>query len=281
MRRTRAAIVLPSVIAVAMLTLTSAALAVGPSLPSLDGGGSIDTPGSAVSYTARLAGPATVLEARTHGREIRTATLPGRWGIQLATLDGALTGLSPSGRVLVLGDNVQPTGSLRARSRFAVVDTRALALTRTISLRGDFSVDALSPNGALLYLIHHVSGADATRYQVQAYDLHRGRLLPGVIADKRQAGWIMAGYPVSRTATRSGDWVYTLYRQDDNYPFIHALDTVHHTAVCIGLPANWTTDAAWVSSARLQLDAGTLAVTTRAGESRFLLDTTTFRVRAP
>ena len=59
----------------------------------------------------------------------------------------------------------------------------------------------------------------------------------------------MAGYPVSRATTGDGGWVYTLYRQDDNYPFIHALDTVHHSAVCIGLPAKWTINGGWISAA--------------------------------
>ena len=47
--------------------------------------------------------------------------------------------------MLVLSDNVQSSGSLRAQSRFAVVDTRTLAVEKEITLRGDFSVDALSP----------------------------------------------------------------------------------------------------------------------------------------
>lgn len=126
-----------------------------------------------------------------------------------------------------------------------------------------------------------IPSIDATKYQVQAYDLPDNRLLPGVIADKRQAGWIMAGYPISRTTTRNGDWVYTLYSQTNNYPSIHALDTVRHVAVCVGLPANWTTDSAWISNAHLKLSASTLTVTTKTGKARFLLSTETFRVTTP
>lgn len=279
MRRRMGVIVVSS--AVAMLALTQPSLAAGPSLPALDGGTGLTAPGVGVTYLTRLAGSTTNLEVRAQGRTIRRVTLAGGWGIQLATLGGTLTGLSPKGRVLVLSDNVHPNGSLRARSRFAVIDTRTLTLTRTIRLRGDFSVDALSPNGRLLYLIHHIPSIDATKYQVQAYDLHDGRLLPGVIADKRQAGWIMAGYPISRTTTQSGSWVYTLYSQTNNYPFIHALDTAHHLAVCVGLPANWTTDNGWISTAHLKLSAVTLTVTTKTGKTHFLLNTKTFRVTTP
>ena len=267
--------------AAAMLALTQASLAAGPSLPALDGGTGLTAPGADVTYLTRLAASTTSLQLRAHGHTIRRVTLAGGWGIQLATLGGTLTGLSPKGRVLVLSDNVHPDGSLRARSRFAVIDTRTLTLTQTIRLRGDFSVDALSPDGRLLYLIHHIPSIDATKYQVQAYDLHDHRLLPGVIADKRQAGWIMAGYPITRTTTRSGSWVYTLYSQTDNYPFIHALDTAHHVAVCVGLPAKWTTDSAWISNAHLKLTAGMLIVATGTGKTRFLLNTKTFRVTTP
>ena len=281
MLRTPAIIVASSFAAVAALTLTQSSLAVGPSLPALDGGAGISGTNSEVSYVTRLAGSSTTLQARAHGETLRTLKLQGGWGIQLATLGGTLTGLNPNGRVLVLSDNVRPNGSLRTRSRFAVISTRTLTLTKKISLRGDFSVDALSPNGDLLYLIHHVSRTNATKYQVQAYDLHAGRLLPGVITDKRQGGWIMAGYPISRATTGNGGWVYTLYRQDNNYPFIHALDTIHHTAVCIGLPANWTTDAAWISTARLKLGTATLEVNTKHGKTRFLLNTKTFGVTTP
>jgi len=263
----------------AALALAHGSWAIGPSLPAVDGGSGIAALNGDTAYVTRLAGSSTRLEQRAAGHTPRTLMLDGGWGIQLATVNGALTGLSPNGRVLVLSDYVQPDGSLRARSRFAVVDTGTLTLRSEISLRGDFSVDALSPDGELLYLIHHVTSAGTTKYQVRAYDLRTRRLLPGVIADKRQAGWLMTGFPVSRAETPSGSWVYTLYRQDDNYPFVHALDTVHHTAVCIGLPADWTT--AWISTARLKLSAGKLTVATKSGQTRFLLDTRTFRVSTP
>ena len=196
-------------VALATLALVPAAGAAGPSLPAVEGGAGISAATGAVRYVTRLAKSSTRLQERVDGRVARTGIAAGAWGVQLATLDGQLTGLSPDGRVLVLSDNVRPTGNLRARSRFAVVDTRTLEVTATIALRGDYTVDALSPNGDTLYLIHHVSQADATKYQVQAYDLSANRLLPGVIADKRQEGWTMAGFPVTRATSATGRWVYT------------------------------------------------------------------------
>ncbi len=259
--------------------LAGTSFAVGPALVALRNA-TISAPGADVGYLTRWNGVATRLQARTNGRVERTLSLPGGWGVQLATLDGALSGLSPDGRVLVLSDNVAPTGGIRSRSRFAVVDTKSLTLSREITLGGEYSVDALSPSGRFLYLIHHLSRANATKYVVRAYDLSAGRLLPGTIADKSQAGWLMAGYPVTRATTASGAWVYTLYRQDGNYPFVHALDTVHHTAVCIGLPEKWSQDS-WVSAAQLKLRAGMLEVRTKSGETRYALDTKTFRLTTP
>lgn len=263
----------------AALAVVSGAAAVGPSLPGVDGGTGISA--GSVSYVARLAGGSTRLVARSHGAALRSATIPGSWGVQLATLDGGLTGLSTDGRTLVLTDNLGAPGTLRAVSRFAVVDTRTLTLTRKISLRGDFTVDALSPDAGTLYLIQHVSRADLTKYQVRAYDLRTNRLAPGAIADKTQAGWVMAGYPLTRVATADGRWVYTLYRQDGNYPFVHALDTVTRTAVCVGLPVDWTTEKSWLTTAQLTLGDGTLEIRANGGAVRLVLDTRTFRLSTP
>src|SRR5262249_51906482 len=155
-------------------------------------------------------GTATVLSKRVQGRVVARRTIPGEWGVPMVTIGGAHGGLSLDGRTLVLGSNVHPDGQLRAGSGFAVISTRDLRLVRTISLRGDYSFDALSPKGFWLFLIHHLQGASGLRYQVKAYDLRAGKLLPGAIADKRQAGWLMQGYPVDRATTANGRWVYTL-----------------------------------------------------------------------
>jgi hypothetical protein len=263
---------------IAGLACADASLAVGPSLPAVAGGPGVVS-ATGVRYVTRLlhAGTATELRQLAPDGTRRTATLRGGWGIQLVTINGAYAGLSANGRVLVLGDNVEPSGSLRTRSRFAVVDTTTLTLRKVITVRGDFTVDALSPRGGVIYLIHHVSSSNPTRYQVRAYDRTAGRLISRVIADKRQAGWVMAGFPVARAATASGAWVYTFYRQDHNYPFVHALDTVHGVAVCVGVPAQWSTES-WIDSARLHLAAGNLELQTSYGKTVYLLDTRTFRV---
>jgi hypothetical protein len=261
------------------LVVATAAAGVGPSLPDVNGAVSA----AEVSYVTAAGGTSTTLSKRVEGRVVTRTVLPGAFGVPLVTLSGGEHGgLSPDGRTLVLGNNVRPDGTLRTRSQFAVVSTPKLALARTISLRGDYSFDALSPRGTWLYLIHHMATASGTRYQVRAYDLRAGKLLPGVIADKRQADWLMAGYPVSRATSTGGRWVYTLYQQPDNYPFVHALDTVNRTAVCIGLPWQWAGDAQGraIGTAKLSLAGHTLTIAGGIGSQQgFTLDTSTFKVK--
>jgi hypothetical protein len=62
---------------------------------------------------------------------------------------------------------------------------------------------------------------------------------------------------------------------------VHALDAAHHTAVCVGLPADWVKDATWLQTARLELTGNKLAVKTKSGKTKFVLDTKTFRVSTP
>jgi len=266
------------VLAASLLVLAPSAAAVGPSLGTVNGSGGVSWPGGEVSYVTTLAGSQTRLaRIGADGTLVKSVRLAGAWGVPLVTINGETGGLSRNGRVLVLSDNTAPGGRLRPRSGFAVADAGSLELRRTIHLHGDFSFDALSPEGTLLYLIQHASSTDLTSYRVRAYDLGAGRLLPGVIADKRQAGWRMNGMPVARATSPNGRWVYTLYDQGGNYPFVHALDTVSRTAVCIGIPWQWTGKHGMaISSARLTLDGRKLLIA--GGKDAFTLDTRTFHV---
>jgi hypothetical protein len=262
------------------LAFVPSAAAAGPWLGTLDGGAGLSSADANVSYVTQVDGAMTTVTAvrASDQRVVGKTTVAGRWGIPYVTLNGGTGGLSTDGRVLVLADKFDATGQLRAKTRFAVLGTKPLALRRTIDLRGDFGFDALSPKGRTLYLIQHVAADEITSYRVRAYDLAAGRLLNGTIADKRQAGWTMTGYPVARATSGDGRWVYTLYSQGDNYPFVHALDSTKRTAVCIGLPWAWTGAAAEeIMSATLSVAGGKLMIEGTA--TRFALDTRTFKVR--
>ena len=268
-------------VAAAALALAAAAPAAGPWLGVLDGGEGIAASSGMVDYVATVAGGKTTVTASrsVDGGTLATASVPGRFGIPFVTIAGDLGGLSRDGRTLVLAQPYTGSGELRTTSEFAVFGTRPLALRTTVELHGDFGFDALSPDGRTLYLIEHASQRQLLSYRVRAYDLRAGKLLPGAIADERQRGWLMNGMPVSRTTTANGRWVYTLYSSGDNYPFVHALDTTTRTAVCVGLPWQWTTAGTEIGTAKLTLSGGRLLVAGNGGAgTKFALDTRTFRV---
>ncbi|HEY3922176.1 MAG TPA: hypothetical protein VGL76_08690 [Gaiellaceae bacterium] len=242
-----------------LLVFVPAAGAVGPWL-----GVATNGEGYQVSYT----GNAT---------RIGGITLAGEWGIPRVTAssDGGVGGLSADERTLVLAQQPHPTNDgVVHNSSFLVLRTKPLRVVQTVKLQGDFGFDALSPHGGTLYLIQHLLDEGTFRYRVRAYDLVAHRLLPGVIADKTQRDWLMNGFPVTRATSPGGRWVYTLYSNPDNYPFVHALDTVKRTAVCIGIPLNWTTNQAKViDNATLRVKGNELLLS-----SGFAINRTTFRV---
>lgn len=222
------------------------------------------------AYTTQVHGTTTAV-----GDGAAKISIAGKWGLPRVTLNNDVGGLSADGRVLVLAqdDVAHRNGALSRMSYFAVLGTKPLHLRTVVRVKGDFGFDALSPQGRMLYLIQHVSEENLFRYRVRGYDLQAGKLLPRVIADKRQRDWNMNGYPVARTATKDGRFVYTLYQNGDNYPFVHALDTVSHSAVCIGLPWDWTADRQEIYQATLTIRGDKLAI-----GDRFVLDRSTYEV---
>jgi hypothetical protein len=266
--------------AVLALVVAAAAGAVGPyQIGAIDG-----PPGVAgangVSYATELNGAKTTLTASRAGKVLRRAVLPNAWGIPVVTVDGTLGGLSHDGRTLVLGSPTFQPGTLRDSTRFAVVDTRTLALRRTIALKGDFGYDALAPDAHTLYLIQHLSATHPDRYQVRAYDLRTWQLDKTVIADRVENEWVMNGQPVARATSANGRFVYTFYSQATGEPFVHALDTVTRTARCIDVPWPASAPAADADTALVTLSPSgrILTITGAAGYgTRLELNTKTLR----
>jgi len=246
---------------VAALVFAPAAFADGGPSPGVDQGsyGVLSADG-AVRYVTLSGTQSTMLEAirTSDGHVLRWRALAGGWGVPFVTYNGTTGGLARNGRALVLAESAF-VGGLRSRSVFQVVDPKTFGY-ETITLKGDFAFDALSPDARRLYLIQHVSALNYNRYVVRAYDLYRDRLLPGAIADRTQRGWVMQGAPLARATSANGRFVYTLYQHPGGYPFVHALDTALGRAHCIGLP--WTGDQSIFSSMQLSLlhDGRTLAL---------------------
>lgn len=237
-------------------------------------GGVVSSNGNA-RYVTLHAGKNTVV-ARVDprgGRVLRSRLLHGIYTIPAVAYDGSAGGLSGDGRTLVL---IRPRASFpRAMTTLVVLDANQLAPLRQIALRGDFSYDALSPDGTVLYLIQYVSPTDPTRYAVRAYDLLASRLLRSPVTDPEEKG-PMHGSPLTRVSSADGRWAYTLYDGMGKAPFIHALDTSRRSAHCIDLPGLAGRN---LSAARLVVHGGTLTVAT--SRPVVAVDTRTFLVSAP
>jgi len=226
--------------------------------------------------TLPLRGETVVTRIDTTGAVVGYRTLAGFWGIPMVAFDGSTGGLSANGRTLVLAQ--PPIGRMRTVSRFPVLRARTLRRIETVTLRGSFSFDALSPDGSTLYVIEHVNRRDVAEYQVRAYDIAAGRLLPYAIRDHTSNEVEMYGYPRSRATSPDRRWAYTLY-EGSHHSFVHALDTVERKAVCVDLPMD--TPPEHVADARLVAGpgGGTLTVESPTGGTVAVIDTKTLTLR--
>jgi hypothetical protein len=270
--------------ALAIVTVGASAVPVkGDGLPvgNIDSGPTgVTTPGESARYVTLPAGANTVVArvARDEGRVLRSRFLHGHFTVPAVALDGSSAGLSADASTLSL---VKPRARFpQSRTSIAVLDAKLLQLQRQVTLRGDFSFDAISPDGDALYLVEYLSRRDPTRYAVRAYDVSAGRLLPDPIVDPREPDEQMGGFPITRASSADGRWAYTLYDGAGKHPFIHALDTMGRTAACIDLDG--LTGRRDLFELRLRLDAGEGRLSVVKGrEPLALVDTKTFQVSAP
>jgi hypothetical protein len=223
-----------------------------------------------VRYVASKDGANTMLSAFEDGKLVKSLKVKGAWGIPRIDQGASL---SFDGKTLVLA----PTRLSVASSSFKVVDTATLRVKKTVTLRGNYAFDALSPKAGLLYLVKY-EGDDTFHYVVKAVNVRSGKLLPGLVADKTQRSWIMQGLPVTRISSADGRWVYTLYANPGGYAFVHALDTVGRSAHCVGIPWKGSTDRHWAMRLTLRGD-GKLGVNWQdTGRPYVAIDLSTWKV---
>jgi hypothetical protein len=224
-------------LAVALL-LPAVARADGLPVLGIDVGGTgVTTPGNSLRYVTIPSGSSTVVAAveRNGGRIDHTILLPGTFTIPAVAYDWSAGGLSADGRTLVL---IEPRAQFpRSSTTFVVLDTSNFRQRTLAVLPGDFSFDAVSPDGSRIALINYTNPSDPTRYTVRAFDVDASRLLARPIVDPHSPGEKMRGNPVSRVMGPGGRFAYTLYDGAGSTPFIHALDTSRLTARCIDLEA--------------------------------------------
>jgi hypothetical protein len=280
MKTARLWIVLAGVFLVGSSLGATAARADGLPVLGVDVGATgVGTPsGQARFVTIPAAADTVVARVDAHGGRIGASLLlPGTFTIPAVAYDGSAGGLSGDGHTLVL---IEPRASFpRAETRLAVLRTRPLLWRTTITLSGDFSFDAISPDGSSLYLIQYTSALDPTKYNVRVYNLDSGRLVKAAIVDPHERGEKMRGQPLTRATSSDGRWAYTLYDGAGQTPFVHALDTSNRTARCIDLDALTKTDLTHLG---LKLDARHgLLIVTRGARPALNVDLASFQVRPP
>lgn len=268
-------------IAVLLATLMSPAVARADGLPVLNvdvGPSGVTAPGSYVRYVTVPAGHDTLVAAiaTSGGKVVRSRLLRGNFTVPAVAYDGSAGGLSADGGSLVL---ITPRQAFpRAKTTFKVLTANPLRPRKTLTLPGDFSFDALSPDGRWIYLIEYVSPVDPLRYRVRVLDAVTGRLQPRPIVDPRNPGEKMNGDPLTRASSPDGRWAYTLYSGTE-HPFVHALDTVARDARCVDL--DWLTGRTDLPDLRFSLASGELSVRDPGGKTVAVVNTLTFEPAVP
>ncbi|HEX6714146.1 MAG TPA: hypothetical protein VF066_12205 [Thermoleophilaceae bacterium] len=222
-----------------------------------------------------------VARVHTQGGEIaRHRTIAGRFTVPVVAYDGSTDGLSgDAGRLFLIRPR---TGLAQKRTRLAILDTR-LQVRKQIVLQGDFSFDALSPDGSTAYLIEYLSlsrhNFDPSNYRVRVLDTASGRLLHAPIVDPREPDEKMGGLPITRTMSPDGRWAYTLYSGSE-HPFVHALDTTGRAARCIDLDALTGREDLFQLRLRVTQGGGRLDIV-KGDTPMLLVDTHSFAVSEP
>jgi hypothetical protein len=227
----------------AVLGPAGAAAADGLPINTNVGPGGVPSARGDVRFFALHAGKDTVVaRVRQDGGSLeRSRTLRGPFDVPAVALDGSPGGLSADGSTLVL---IRPRVTFpRSDTKLTILEAQRLGIRRVVRLHGDFSFDAISPDGRSLYLIQYVNERDPTRYAVRSFDVRAGRLAPNPVVDPHEKGDEMRGYALTRATSPDGRWAYTLYDGGGDQPFVHALDTSGRRAVCVDLPMVTQDDA--------------------------------------
>lgn len=175
--------------------------------------------------------------------DARTGRVRSRWSIGGRLL--SVAAVSPHGRHVALVRN------LRERT-FVVVAGRAGR--SVVALHGNFQVEALSPDGRRVFLVHWRRNG----YELQNLDLETRALQSTRLAEPEEK---MEGTPLSAVGTRDGRWLHTLYVKANGESFVHALDLAEGIGHCIDLPLRGDLFTLGTSALTLSPDERRLLVT--------------------
>jgi hypothetical protein len=282
--------------AVAALCPASAAAAGGPILPvAADGTIGIESPDGGYRYVT-LDGDGSIVAKIDEGSGEVVAARPvrdpdgGYFGIPQVASDGSASGLSADGETLIL---IRSAGPIN-QAKLLVLGANKLRIQGRITLKGQYSFDAISPDGRTAYVVEYPRPFRYDRYRVLRLDLKTGRLAKRPIADedvgleeeeegKGSVAGEMRGTALSRVGSEDGRWAYTLYDGGGDVPFIHALDTVGDKAVCVFLPELQGLERRELAKMTLTggPELGTISVLDRDGTTLALVDIADFSVTTP
>jgi len=209
-------------------------------------------PDWSVLYTTQEDAKQTIVRALNPltGQTIRETSVSGHYSLPEVGIAGTFGGLSPNGKWLALetkpGYTSDATNTSQARSDLTVLDTAFAQPPKRVELSGNFAFDAVSNDGASLYLIETLPRDSASTpglgYKVRLYDLTTGVLQPGVVVDKTAIAETMSGTRHSSIISTDGQWVYSLYLNQAKGPFIHMLNLDGRFAICVFLPTTGKED---------------------------------------
>ena len=192
-------------------------LTLPPGVTSADGG-------SHVSATVRLRETVVARYLVGNGTPANRMVVDGRWQV---------AGVSPNGRFAALAR--QSDG--RRLTHVTVVNLFSKRIAHRLRLQGNFEVETVSQDGKRLFLIEHLPGTGAPRYSIRLFDLSRERLAKKPLRGAGEPG-VMAGLAWSGIGSPDGRWLLTLYLNTGrNVAFVHALDLVRSSPLCIFLPS--------------------------------------------
>jgi hypothetical protein len=155
-------------------------------------------------------------------------------------------------QILVEPDAGERGPASKNRTRFGVVRIAAngkpmRGAPRVIELPGKFGFDAISNDGARLFVTENRDVESPGTYRVRVIDVPTGALDPRIVSEQRINSEafvdakpteenLMYGYAVKRVRNEVRPrWIFTLYDANGKYPFVHALNT-EGWALCVDLP---------------------------------------------
>jgi protein MpaA len=281
--------------------LGTTALVLGGAAPAVAGGfsytqmpplGGVALPGSPYRFQTVTVGRRhrlTIVEqVRRHGGLLgRRWLLPGAWHLSAPAYDREGTGLAAHAPVLVVKRYGMPRhAGLRSHTDLTFLFTgpyrpHGSAPIRPATLPGDYTVQAVSPDGEFVYLSHNLSlnSPRGPRFTLVPYSVRAHMLLPG--NDIRANGEILSGSAIARTQDVSGHRVYTLYADPLGRRgrfYVLALDTVHAGLAAVELPQLRDTENPLLLDLHLSPSGHVLAIRKRSARQWVDHETTVARI---